>query len=127
MSASLKNLPVKVLGGSGVYLSEVHSSPMTHIPPPPFYTLYACVCTVHLSRRILRSSRPKEIFQPPQQGFYCTIYSVHAQLQLLGKIYQLFTTSPHLTSTLLTLAFVNNIILHLILVLCTAVNVRNKN
>ena len=35
------------------------------------------------------------------------------------------TTSPHLNS--LTLTFVKNIILHLLLVLCTAVNVRNKN
>ncbi len=43
-------------------------------------------------RRILRSSRPQEIFQPPQQGFF----SVHAQLQLLGNIFRLFT--PHLTS-----------------------------
>ncbi len=75
------------------------------------------------SRRLLRSSRPHEIFQPPQQGFY----SVHAQLQLLGKIFQLFTPPPHLISTHLTLAFINNIILHLFLVLCTAVNVRIKN
>jgi hypothetical protein len=36
-------------------------------------------------RRIIRSSRPTEIFQPPQQGFF----SVHAQLQLLGKIVKL--------------------------------------
>jgi hypothetical protein len=35
------------------------------------------------------------------------------------------STSPHLNS--LTLTFVKNIILHLLLVLCTAVNVRNKN
>ncbi len=41
-------------------------------------------------RRLIRSSRPTEIFQPPQQGFF----SVHAQLQLLGKIFKLFT--PHL-------------------------------
>jgi hypothetical protein len=34
-------------------------------------------------RRILRSSRPQEIFQPPQQGFF----SVHAQLQLLENIF----------------------------------------
>ncbi len=34
------------------------------------------------------------------------------------------STSPHLNS--LTLTFVKNIILHLLLVLCTAVNVRNK-
>ncbi len=53
-------------------------------------------------RRLIRSSRPKEIFQPPQQGFF----SVHAQLQLLGNIFQLFTqhpTSPQLTSHLTTL------------------------
>ncbi len=36
-------------------------------------------------RRILRSSRPQEIFQPPQQGFF----SVHGHLQLLGNIFQL--------------------------------------
>ncbi len=36
-------------------------------------------------RRLLRSSRTQEIFQPPQQGFF----SVHAQLQLLGKIVRL--------------------------------------
>jgi hypothetical protein len=52
------------------------------------------------ARRIVRSSRPQEIFQPPQQGFY----SVHAQLQLLGNIFQLFT--PHLTSPQLTSHFV---------------------
>ncbi len=49
-------------------------------------------------RRLLRSSRPQEIFQPPQQGFF----SVHAQLQLLGNIFQLSVP-------------------------CTAVNVRNRN
>jgi hypothetical protein len=38
MSAFLKNLPVKVLGGTGVYLSEA-----TH---PPLHTVY--VCTVYL-------------------------------------------------------------------------------
>ncbi len=38
-----------------------------------------------LPRRLIRSSRPTEIFQPPQQGFF----SVHAQLQLLGKIVRL--------------------------------------
>ncbi len=48
--------------------------------------------SVYSSRRLLRSSRPQEIFQPPQQGFF----SVHAQLQLLGKIF-LLHTSPHLT------------------------------
>jgi hypothetical protein len=46
----------------------------------------------------LRSSRPQEIFQPPREGFF----SVHAQLQLLGNIFQLS-------------------------VLSTAVNVQNKN
>ncbi len=50
------------------------------------------------ARRILRSSRPQEIFQPPREGFF----SVHALLQLLGNIFQLS-------------------------VLCTAVNVQNKN
>jgi hypothetical protein len=38
------------------------------------------------------------------------------------KYFSAIHTSPHLT-----LAFVNNIILHLLLVLCSAVNVRNKN
>ncbi len=38
-----------------------------------------------LPRRLIRSSRPIEIFQPPQQGFF----SVHAQLQVLGKIVRL--------------------------------------
>jgi hypothetical protein len=50
------------------------------------------------TRSLIRSSRPTQIFQPPQQGFF----SVHAQLQLLGNIFQLS-------------------------VLSTAVNVRNKN
>jgi hypothetical protein len=36
-------------------------------------------------RRLIRSSHPTESFQPPQQGFF----SVHAQLQLLGKIVSL--------------------------------------
>ncbi len=56
----------------------------------------------YLARRLIRSSRPTEIFQPPQQGFF----SVHAQLQLLGNIFQLFTphpSSPQLTSHLTTL------------------------
>jgi hypothetical protein len=71
------------------------SLPTTQSLPPPCYTLYE-------SRRLIRSSRPTEIFQPPQQGFF----SVHAQLQLLGNIFQLFTphpTSPQLTSHLTTL------------------------
>ncbi len=55
------------------------------------------IAVVH-TRRILRSSRPQEIFQPPREGFF----SVHAQLQLLGNIFQLS-------------------------VLSTAVNVQNKN
>jgi hypothetical protein len=70
-------------------------------------------------RRMLRSSRRQEIFQPPQQGFY----SVHAHAVAASqKYFSAIHTSPHLT-----LAFVNNLILHLLLVLCTAVNVRNKN
>ncbi len=67
----------------------------------------------------LRSSRPQEIFQPPQQGFYSTHAHAVAASQ---KYFSAIHTSPHLT-----LAFVNNIILHLLLVLCTAVNVWNKN
>ncbi len=64
-----------------------------------FHTLQG---TMSHPRRLIRSSRPTEIFQPPQQGFF----SVHAQLQLLGNIFQLFTphpTSPQLTSHLTTL------------------------
>ncbi len=41
-------------------------------------------------RRLIRSSRPTEIFQPPKQGFF----SVHDQLQFLGKIFQLFIPVP---------------------------------
>jgi hypothetical protein len=58
---------------------EALSSKTTHLP-----FLWS------FPRRILRSSRPQEIFQLPQQEFY----SVHAQLQLLGNIH----TSPHLNS-----------------------------
>jgi hypothetical protein len=43
------------------------------------------------------------------------------------KYFSAIHTSPQLTSSHLTLAFVNNMILHFLLVLCTAVNVRNKN
>ncbi len=39
MSAFLQNWPVKVLGGTGVYLSEAHSPPMTPYPPP-LHTVY---------------------------------------------------------------------------------------
>jgi hypothetical protein len=39
------------------------------------------------ARRLIRSSRPTEIFQPPQQGFF----SVHAQLQLRGNIFRIFS------------------------------------
>ncbi len=38
-------------------------------------------------RRLISRSRPTELFQPQQQGFL----SGHAQSQLLGKIFQLFT------------------------------------
>jgi hypothetical protein len=83
-----------------------------------FYRLHSML----LSRRLLWSSRPQEIFQPPQQGFL----SVHAQLQLLRKIFLLFT--HHLISHLvLTPNHVHNIILHLLLVLSIAVYFRNKN
>jgi hypothetical protein len=46
MSAFLKHLPLKLLGGTGVYPSESHSPPMIPYPPPPPgppYTLYSCV------------------------------------------------------------------------------------
>ncbi len=69
--------------------------------------------------RLIRSSRPTEIFQPPQQGFF----SVHAQLQLLGNIFPAIHPTPHLTSTHLTPDYVNTMILHLVSVLYTAVNV----
>jgi hypothetical protein len=63
--------------------------------------------------------------QPISRNLSATA-SVHAQLQLLGNILRLFT--PHLTSHLiLTPNYVNNVILHLLSVLCTAVNARNKN
>jgi len=52
-----------------------------------------------IPRRLLRSSRPQEICQPPQRGFFC-VHTVHALLQFLGNIFQLFT--HHLTSTHLT-------------------------
>jgi hypothetical protein len=61
--------------------------------------IYCANCLLEVRpRRILRSSRPQDIFQPSLQGFF----SVHGQLQLLGNIFQLS-------------------------VLCTAVNVQNKN
>jgi hypothetical protein len=44
-----------------------------------------------------------------------------------GKYFSAIQTSPQLTSTQLTLDYVNNIILHLLAVLCTAVNAWNKN
>ncbi len=43
------------------------------------------------------------------------------------KYFSAIHTSPHLTSTHLTPDYINNILLHLLLVLFTAVNVRNKN
>ncbi len=67
------------------------------IPWVDCFLITSLGATVHkagpkIPRRILRSSRPQETFQPPQQGFF----SVHVQLQLLGKIFRLFLT--HLTS-----------------------------
>jgi hypothetical protein len=38
MSAFLENLRVKVLGGTGVYLPEAHSPPMTPYAFPPHLT-----------------------------------------------------------------------------------------
>jgi hypothetical protein len=46
MSAFLKNLPVKILGGTGVYLSEAHYPLMTPYPHRPLHTVYEYVCTV---------------------------------------------------------------------------------
>jgi hypothetical protein len=43
------------------------------------------------------------------------------------KYFSAIHTSPPLTSTYFTPDYVKNIILHLLWVLCTAVNVRNKN
>ncbi len=54
-------------------------------------------------------------------GAYSTVYMPSCSFS------EIFFSYSHLTSTYLTLAFVNNRILHLLLVLCTAVNVRNKN
>ncbi len=47
-------------------------------------------------RRLLRSSRPPEIFQPPQQGFF----SVHAHCPVTAsrKDFSAVHTSPHPTS-----------------------------
>jgi hypothetical protein len=44
-------------------------------------------------RRILRISRPQEIFQPPQQG----LFSVQAQLPLLGNFFQLSVLCGHIS------------------------------
>jgi hypothetical protein len=53
----------------------------------------------------------------------CTMYTVHAHAVAASqKYFSAIHTSPHLTLT-----FVNNIILHLLLVLCTEINARNKN
>ncbi len=100
-----------------IFVTKLHSvffSPLPSFFISPFFFLYIHKLFVCLSmflflspvkyavclsgtRRILRSRRPQEIFQPPQRGFF----SVHALLQLLGYILRLFTphlTSPHLNS-----------------------------
>ncbi len=73
-------------------------------------------------RRLLRSSRPQEICQPPPRGFFCVRTCPVAASR---KYFSAIHTSPHLNSRHTWSK--NNIILHLLLVLCTAVNVRNKN
>ncbi len=54
------------------------------------------------------------------EGFPCPVAASR-------KYFSAIHTSPQLTSTQLTLDYVNNIILHLLSVLCTAINARNKN
>jgi hypothetical protein len=71
------------------------------------------------------SSRRTEIFQPPQQGFY-RVLQCTCPVAASWKYFSAIHTSPHLTSTHLTPDYINNIILHLLLVLFNAVNVRNK-
>jgi len=65
-------------------LPKLHGEHIPNVPLQPFLNLFPLL-GVCQSRRLIRSSRPIEIFQPPQQGFL----SVHARLQLLGKIVQL--------------------------------------
>ncbi len=74
---------------------------------------------IGFTKEDIKEQPTSRIFQPPQQGFY----SVHDHaVSASQKYFSAIHTSPHFT-----LAFVNNIILHLVLVLCTVVNVRNEN
>ncbi len=68
------------------------------------------------ARRLLRSSRPQEICQPLQQGFFCVRTCPVAASR---KYFSAIHTSPHLNSPHTWSK--NNIILHLLLMLCTAV------
>ncbi len=87
------------------------------------YFISTPICTLWLhTRRILRSSRPQEICQPPQRGFFCVRTCPVAASR---KYFSAIHTSPHINPPHTWSN--NNIILHLLLVLCTAVNVRNKN
>jgi hypothetical protein len=89
---------------------------------PPFHCT-AKKSKVKTKEDIKEQPTPRNLSATARRVLQCT---VHAQLQLLGNIFRLFT--PHLTSDIiLTPNYVNNIILHLLWVLCTAVNVRNKN
>jgi hypothetical protein len=52
MSAFLKNLLVKVLGGTCVYLSEAYSLPMTpYSPPETLYTVRVYSILIHNGKR----------------------------------------------------------------------------
>jgi hypothetical protein len=69
------------------------------------FILFLPACPRLEAKRILRSSRPQEICQPPQRNEGSSVY-VHALLQLLGNIFHLFTlhlTSTHLTPDLITI------------------------
>jgi hypothetical protein len=47
------------------------------------------------ARRLLRSSRPQEICQPPQQGFFCVRT---CPVAVSRKYFSAIHTSPHLNS-----------------------------
>ncbi len=50
MSAFLKNWPVKVLGGTGVYLSEAHSPPMTTYSTLPLTNCTWVLILIHTGK-----------------------------------------------------------------------------
>jgi hypothetical protein len=75
-------------------------------------------------RRLIRSSRPTEIFQASATAI--RVLQCACPVAASRKYFSAIHTSPHITSTHLTPDFVNNIILHLVSVPYTAVNVWNK-